>query len=549
MPKNILLFLCFSFICPFALAEVVVLKTGEAFEGTIVERTDEYIQIQTGGAPVYLSLEQVQEITDTYPEVTVPTPTSTQDYTQQKVTPSYGQQVQEIPLINGKDGQFYYHQAKLDFQSGNLKESMNNLSYAASLGVEDSEGLKEQITKVVAVAEQVESKKEDFKKVVDQLDPVVQTLIVRIAIVLGIVMIGFFLVKILTRERKVVDESPLFKMQREAIAGGRVDGFVKAGANKRVCAYLIDSCVIAVPCLFVQFLAGSMFSTLVWLVYLLVKDCFNGQSFGKKMVGIQVVDLENNPAGPNQAVMRNLFWIIVCVLPLFNPYLAFVSAAIVIYEYVALLRDPFGQRFGDKMSMTRVYDLKPHIADWKFIILSAVTVIVWFLIYSAGAFVLASALNRTDLLAMQKDFRDPLNRFSMRIPADFNQAKDFQNDNLFVFDRLDNDQVLSVVVMEKEETAEYTQSEFDIFAISFLALKLKVTAPDIIANTNRSPAMVSGRHAIMFIYETDQGKNVSVCFMQGKRFFEIHFLFKHGEFDKAMVLRTLMNFKILSQER
>lgn len=545
MPKKILPLLLFLFSCPFVFAEVVVLKTGEAFEGTIVERTDEYIQIQTGGAPVYLSLDQIQEITDKYPEVAVPAPTTTQGYTQQAVTPSYGQQVQEIPLINGKDGQFYYRQAKLDFQSGNLKESMNNLYYAASLGVEDSEGLKDQITKAVAVAEQVESKKQELKKAVDQLDPAVQTIIVRIAMVLGVVMIGLFLVKILTRERNVVDESPLFKMQREAKAGGKVDGFVKAGANKRVCAYLIDSCVIAVPCLFVQFLAGSMFSTLVWLVYLLIKDCFKGQSFGKKLVGIQIVDLENKPAGPNQVVMRNLFWIVVCILPLFHLYLGLLSAAIVIYEYVALLRDPLGQRFGDKMSMTRVYDLKPHIADWKFIIFSALTVIAWFLIYSAGAFVLANALNRTDMLAMQKDFRDPLNRFSMRIPADFNQAKDVQSDNMFVFDRSDKDQVLSVMVMDKEENSEYTQAEFDMFAISFLALKLKVTAPDIIANTNRSPAMVSGRHAIMFIYETDQGKNVSVCFMQGKRFFEIHFLFKHGEVDKAMVLRSLMNFNIL----
>ncbi len=545
--------------CPAVFAEVVVLKSGEAFEGTIIERTDDYIQIQTGGAPVYLAMDQIQEITDSFPDVApaVQTPTYVQPAQvyqqpqpieeQPSAGTSYTQQpVPEMPLIDGKDGQFYYQQAKRDFQSGNIKESMKNLYHSASLGVEDSDGLKEQLTRAASVAETVESKKEELKKAVGQLDPAVQTLIFRIAMILGVGVILFLLVKFLSREKQVADESPLLKMQRDAMAGGKLEGFVKAGPNKRVCAYLIDSCVIAVPCIAVQFLAGSMFSTIVWLVYLLIKDCFNGQSLGKKLVGIQIVDMDNAPAGPNQTVMRNLFWIVVCVLPLFNPYLGLLSAAIVIYEYVALIRDPFGQRFGDKMSLTRVYDLKPHLADWKFIILSMLTVVVWFLIYSASAYVLAKVFNRTDLLAIQKEFHDPLNRFSMSIPEDFNQSKEVTAENIYVFDRPAKNQKLTVLVIDKEDDTQYTPEQFDQLAVSFLAMKLKATPKDILTNTNRSPATVSGNHAAMFVYETDQGKNVSICLMQGKKFFEVHFLFQQGEVDQAMVLRFLMNFKALT---
>lgn len=537
---------------PFAFAEVVVLKSGEAFEGTIIERTENYIQIQTGGAPVYLAMDQISEITDKLPDPTALTRTATQPNqvnNYPSLEHSYTQQpVPEMPLIDGKDGKYYYELAKRDFQSGNLKESMKNLYHSASLGVEDSENLKGQLTKAASVAETVDVTKEQLKKAVGQLDPAIQIMIFKVALIIGVGFIIFLIVKFFTRERQISDVSPIFKMQRAVLAGGggKLEGFVKAGPNKRVCAYLIDCCIAAVPCLAVQFLAGSMFSALLWLGYLLVKDCFMGQSLGKKLVGIQVVDIDNNPAWPNQALMRNMFWIIVCVLPLFNPVLWLLSVAIVIYEYVALIRDPLGQRFGDKLALTRVYDLKPHQADWKFIIFSLLTVIVWFLIYSASAYVLAKALNRTDLLVIQKEFHDPLKRFSMSIPEDFNQNNEVAGENVYVFDRPGKGQRLSVIVVDKEDDDLYAKEQFEQVAVSFLAMKLKTTPQVILENTNRAPAMVSGRHGTMFVYETDQGKNVSICLLQGKKFFEVHFLFKQGEVDQAMVLRFLMNFKALT---
>lgn len=540
-----ILFLCFA---PAVFAEVVVLKTGEAFEGTIIERTDDYIKIQTGGAPVYLSMDQIQEITDKFPDVPVHTPSIPLP----DVSSPQHQAVPEIPMINGKDGQFFYDQAKREFQKGNFKESMNNLYQAASLGVEDSDKLKEQITKAMAVAEKVDGTKDELKKAVEKLDPAVQTLIFRIAMVLGVVVIGVFLVKIFTRKKDEVRESPLFSMQRMAMAAARdrgvAEGFVRAGPNKRVCAFLIDSCLIALPCLFLQLLIGAMPSTILWLVYLLVKDISNGQSLGKKIVGVQIVDLNNKPAGPNQIVMRNLIWVAVVILPLFHSYLGFASIAIIFFEYISLLRDPLGERFGDKMSLTRVYDLKPHLADWKFIFLSILTVFVWFGVYAGGMYVFAKAFNRMDLLGVQKDFRDPLNRFVMRVPDEYTQLEDDENENYIAFESPDKSRRISVLVTDKDPSGELTTEQLNMLVVSFLAMKLNTSPQNIATNSNRSTALVSGVDAVVFTYETDHGKNASACFLHSKKFYEIHFLFKQGEIDQALILRALMNFKVLAQE-
>ena len=75
--------------------------------------------------------------------------------------------------------------------------------------------------------------------------------------------------------------------------------------------------------------------------------------------------------------MRNLFWLVVSVLPLFHPYLGLLSLLIVIIEYVTLVRDPNGQRFGDKISLTKVCDLKPHISDGKFLWWTLLVVVIY----------------------------------------------------------------------------------------------------------------------------------------------------------------------------
>ena len=128
------------------------------------------------------------------------------------------------------------------------------------------------------------------------------------------------------------------------------------GPNKRVCAFFIDSSII-------QIVNGALFivlsfdvSWLVWAAYILLKDCVNGQSLGKKIVGTQVVDETGAVAEPFKAITRN----VLMVLPIF-PFI----------EYIVMLRDKEqGRRLGDKMAKTRVNDLKPAVSDGTFLWIS-----------------------------------------------------------------------------------------------------------------------------------------------------------------------------------
>jgi len=45
-------------------AETIKLKSGEVYEGVITDRNEKYVTLQTGGAPIYLSADQIDEITE-----------------------------------------------------------------------------------------------------------------------------------------------------------------------------------------------------------------------------------------------------------------------------------------------------------------------------------------------------------------------------------------------------------------------------------------------------------------------------------------------------
>ena len=137
--------------------------------------------------------------------------------------------------------------------------------------------------------------------------------------------------------------------------------FHKPGANKRVCAYFIDCLIIAAGGRIISYVIAKDISFLFWLPTTLLKDCFNGQSIGKYLVGTCIVDEKNLPVKYSKTIIRNIFM----EIPLFF-----------IVEYFMMLKDKKeGKRIGDKVAKTKVTDLKPQVNDSIFLWISVILMI------------------------------------------------------------------------------------------------------------------------------------------------------------------------------
>lgn len=80
-------------------------------------------------------------------------------------------------------------------------------------------------------------------------------------------------------------------------------------------------------------IAGVHFS----FYWLLCKDCYKGMSFGKRIMGIQIINLKtHNIAGPLRCVARNLCYCLHFI------------------ELVIFFASPKGQRIGDILTSTKV---------------------------------------------------------------------------------------------------------------------------------------------------------------------------------------------------
>ena len=132
--------------------------------------------------------------------------------------------------------------------------------------------------------------------------------------------------------------------------------FYKPGPNKRVCAFFIDSIIAQFFALVISLFLGRNISWAIWIVVILFKDCFNGQSMGKYLSGIQVIDQDGLVVKPSKTIIRNIFMVIP-VLPLI--------------EYFVMLSDKNeAKRLGDNIAKTKVNDLKPQIKDSVFLWIS-----------------------------------------------------------------------------------------------------------------------------------------------------------------------------------
>lgn len=135
-----------------------------------------------------------------------------------------------------------------------------------------------------------------------------------------------------------------------------VSPYARADVRKRLYAAAIDSLVVASGGLFAQILESPW-----WLafgaLYLLLRDSMQGQSLGKLVVGLVVINLETGrPATLRSSVRRNLLFL----LPGANVAAAFL-------ETITLVRDVQGQRLGDRLAHTQVVDglgVKDLVKSW-----------------------------------------------------------------------------------------------------------------------------------------------------------------------------------------
>jgi uncharacterized RDD family membrane protein YckC len=125
----------------------------------------------------------------------------------------------------------------------------------------------------------------------------------------------------LTLRKRGVDESAIAAEEsRRQVATERRTTRVSnlAPLSSRLIAYLVDvpgSLVALAVVNFPVFLytpkqlsdAVGLGSIVVWMLYAMFKDGFNGQSLGKRLLGIQVIEMQSGePCEPLRSLIRNL---------------------------------------------------------------------------------------------------------------------------------------------------------------------------------------------------------------------------------------------------
>lgn len=129
------------------------------------------------------------------------------------------------------------------------------------------------------------------------------------------------------------------------LSRGLLSPYVKADVRKRLFAATIDGLMVVTTC-FLYWNSGVVLYLAAGSAYLLFRDAVKGQSIGKFLFGLVVISLETGrPASLAGSVRRNAL----LLLPGANIVAIFLEAGTVI-------RDPQGQRLGDRLAQTQVVE-------------------------------------------------------------------------------------------------------------------------------------------------------------------------------------------------
>jgi uncharacterized RDD family membrane protein YckC len=143
------------------------------------------------------------------------------------------------------------------------------------------------------------------------------------------------------------------------LSRGLLSPYAKADVRKRLFAATIDAILVTTGCV-LYWNSKSVLFLVAGAAYLLLRDALGGQSVGKFFLGLVVISLETGrPSTLTGSVLRNLL----LLLPGANVVAVFLEA-------VTVVRDPQGQRLGDRLAQTRVVeglgakDLLKSFQDW-----------------------------------------------------------------------------------------------------------------------------------------------------------------------------------------
>ncbi len=127
-----------------------------------------------------------------------------------------------------------------------------------------------------------------------------------------------------------------------------VSSYPKVDLRKRMLAAAIDA-MVCMTCLVLLAPAGMIIALTLSPLYLFVRDClFPGQSPGKLLLGLEVIQLENGArCQAGRALRRNAIF----AVPGFN-------AAALLFEAGAVRSNRQGMRYGDRLAQTQVVEGK-----------------------------------------------------------------------------------------------------------------------------------------------------------------------------------------------
>jgi hypothetical protein len=143
------------------------------------------------------------------------------------------------------------------------------------------------------------------------------------------------------------------------LARGLASAYGKANLRRRFLAAGVDASLVITGVVFYG-ATGSMPFLIGSAVYLVMRDAVAGCSVGKLLFGLVTMQLESGqPAGPMASLRRNLLFL----LPGAN-------LVAVCLESLTIVRDPQGQRLGDRLAQTQVVEglaaseLVRAVAEW-----------------------------------------------------------------------------------------------------------------------------------------------------------------------------------------
>ena len=129
------------------------------------------------------------------------------------------------------------------------------------------------------------------------------------------------------------------------LSRGLLSPYAKADVTRRLHAATIDAFLIA-TCCYSSWNSRSVLFLVAAAAYLLFRDGIRGQSVGKFFLGLVVINLQTGrPSTFTGSVRRNLL----LLLPGANVVAVFLEA-------VTVVRDPYGQRLGDRLAHTQVVE-------------------------------------------------------------------------------------------------------------------------------------------------------------------------------------------------